>query len=104
MSELSRYRQENEASWMNRGETMVALVLELAVERQEGLKFVPYSPFVLSSHGTYFICLKMETDPVLKELAVSELGVEPWLRICSTEELQCKAQDAVSGSAVLEKW
>lgn len=46
LSEPTHYGEQNEWDWTNHGET----VLEGVVERKNGSKIVPYSPFVQSSH------------------------------------------------------
>lgn len=69
MSEFTYYQELNELDWTNRGETG----LEGGVERQEGLKIVPYSPFILLGHGTYFTSSETEAELMFQELTFNKL-------------------------------
>lgn len=76
VSKLIQYGEENEWNWTNLEENVV----EQGVERSDGSKIVPYSPFVPSSHKTYFTPSETEAKLILKELALNRLGVKPWLK------------------------
>lgn len=48
-------------------------------------------PVCAISHGTYFTPSDKEDEEILLELSVKKLGVELWLKTCSSEELKGEA-------------
>lgn len=53
-------------------------------------------------HGTHFALSEMESEVRLKDLAASQLEVEPWLSACSSEHVR-KAVEAFEFASVLRK-